>query len=104
VGAAGSAYAAFQRALRARDATHALAEARDIPRLNLADSLALVVLIAEQRPELFERAAVRWAGRFVLERRDVSLAEAALAVAGLAALRGHRRRDALTLLEGLLRP
>ena len=69
VGAAGSPYAVFHRALKARNATLALAEARDMPRLNLPDVLELVLLLAETRHDLFERAAVRFAGRYLLERK-----------------------------------
>jgi hypothetical protein len=85
VGAAGSPYAAFQRALKSGNVTLALAEARDMPKLNLADSLRLLVLIAEKRPELYERAAVRWAGRYLLERPGVTLAEAQVLLGALAA-------------------
>ena len=62
MGAAGSPYAGFKRALSARNVTLALAEARDLPKINLADSLALLVLIAEKRADLYDRAAVRYVG------------------------------------------
>jgi hypothetical protein len=85
VGASGSPYAAFQRALKSRNVTLALAEAREMPRLNLYDALRLVVLIGEEKPELYERAAVRWAGRYLLERPGVTLAEAQVLFNALAA-------------------
>jgi hypothetical protein len=56
--------------MKARNVTLALAEARDMPRLNLPDVLELVLLLREERHELFERAAVRFAGRYLLERED----------------------------------
>ena len=48
VGAAGSPYAAFRRALDAGNLTRALTEARELPQVSPADALALLLLIAEQ--------------------------------------------------------
>ena len=87
MGAAGSPYAAFKRALKAGDVTLALAEARDLPKLNLADALELVALLAEKQPDLFERAAVRWVVRYLDERHVASLAEANLVVAAFGVFR-----------------
>jgi hypothetical protein len=101
MGAAGSPYAAFQRAMKARNVTLALAEARDLPKLNLADSLALLALIAEKEPRLYERAAVRWAGRFLLECQP-TLADAELALAALGAARGEQRAAAHSILRTLV--
>jgi hypothetical protein len=84
MGAAGSPYAAFQRAMKAGNVTLALAEARDLPKLNLADSLALLVLIAEKEPRLYERAAVRFAGRYLLEHKGATLRDGAFILALLA--------------------
>jgi len=42
--------------------------ARELGSLALNDALDLCVLIAEQQPERFERAAVRWHGRLELAR------------------------------------
>ena len=100
--AAGSPFAPFQRAVKNGNVTLALAAARDLPQLNLADSLALVVLIAEKQPALYECAAVRWTPRYLAERRGVELPEAGLVVAALAALPGARRDAALAVLETLL--
>ncbi len=55
--------------MKARSVTLALAEARDMPQLNLPDVLELVLLLREERHELFERAAVRFAGRYLLARK-----------------------------------
>ena len=87
MGAAGSPYAAFKRALKTGNVTLALAEARDLPKLNLADALDLVALLAEKQPELFERAAVRWTSRYLAERHVGSLAEANLVVAAFGVFR-----------------
>ena len=101
MGAAGSPYAAFQRALKKGNVTVALAAARDLPKLNLRDSLALLVLIADKRPALYERAAVRWTARYLAERASVDLRETALVVAVLAALPGRRLETALAVLDAL---
>ena len=102
VGAAGSPYAAFRRALQARNATLALAEARDMPRLGLPDMLELVVLVAEQRPELYQRAAVRFAGRYLLDRPRVRLTEAALVLALLDDVGEYGDGTAATCLRELV--
>jgi len=81
VGAAGSPYAGFKRALSARNVTLALAEARDLPKLNLADSLTLLVLIAEKRADLSSARPCAICSR----RRGVTLGEAQLVLAALAA-------------------
>jgi len=44
VDAAGSQYAAFRRAIEARNLTRAITEARDLPQISLADAAELVVL------------------------------------------------------------
>jgi hypothetical protein len=41
--------------------------AREVGSLTLADALAPTALIAEFEPSRFERAAVRWHGRFELD-------------------------------------
>ena len=84
-----------------RNVTLALAEARDLPRLNLTDSLRLLLLIAEKQPDLYERAAVRFAGRFLLERRGARLADGALVLALLADLPATPRQTARELLREL---
>ncbi len=62
------------------------AAATELPAINLDDALTICVLVSEQRPEQFERAALRWLGRYALERKDATLAglrEAAAAFARL---------------------
>ena len=49
-----------------------------------------------QEPERYDRAAVRWLGRLLLEQRGVSLRHAELAAAYLAAWPDPARRDAAT--------
>jgi hypothetical protein len=82
----GSPHAHFQRAIERRHLTSAEAAARDLPRLSLADALALCVLMGDQDPEKFQRAGARWHARFVLEARAIGLLDSQLALAAVAAL------------------
>ena len=86
MGAAGSPYAAFRRAIESRNLTRALAEARDLPQISLLDAAELVVLAAEQHGPSFDRWAGRWAARYALEEANVTL-EAQLVLAALGGLR-----------------
>ena len=78
------------------------AAATELPAVNLEDALRVCVVVADQRPDLFERAALRWLGRYALERKDATIAnlrEAADAFAGLDA----DREASLATLHGLSR-
>jgi hypothetical protein len=55
--------------------------------------LAICLLLLEQEPDRYERAAVRWLGRLLLEQRGVSLRHAERAAAYLAAWADPARRD-----------
>jgi hypothetical protein len=99
VGGAGSPYAAFRRAIEARNLTRALTEARDLPQISLADAAELVVLAAEQHGPSFDRWAGRWAGRYVLEEANVTVGEAQVVLAALASLHeADREAGALALI------
>jgi hypothetical protein len=82
----GSLHGQFQRAVERRHLLSAETAARDLPRLSLSDALALLLLIAEQDPERFGRAAARWHARFALEARTLDLRESQLALAAIAAM------------------
>jgi hypothetical protein len=69
---------------------------------SLADALAYLALLAEQKPERLEAAAVRWHGRLELEASAITLSESQLALAGLVSLAAGDR-DAVTLLRRMLR-
>ena len=101
MGAAGSAYAAFRRALDRRNLTLALAEARDLPAVNLADALELLLLIRDQKPDRYHRAAARWLARYCLEIPDVDLSEAVLAAGALTALAAPEQRVGALALVAL---
>jgi hypothetical protein len=75
--------------------------ARELRGLSLADALELVILIAAQRPDRLERAAVRWHGRLEVELLMLTLAESRFALAALERLPADLR--AADLLRTLLR-
>jgi hypothetical protein len=87
-------YAAFRRAIEARNLTRAITEARDLPKISLADAAELVVMAAEQHGPSFDRWAGRWAARYALEEANVTLDEAHLVLAALAGLRQADRQAA----------
>lgn len=79
--AQGGPYARFRRALASGNQTVASAAAAELPKLGLADALALLLLYSRTDRRRFERAAVRWHGRLCLEARRLSPTDAALALA-----------------------
>jgi hypothetical protein len=81
----GSPSARFKRALATGNPTIATAAAAELPRVLLADALALLLVYRAAGDRRFERAAVRWHGRLCLEVGALAPDDAALA---LAALRG----------------
>jgi|SRR5215207_6950281 len=98
VDAAGSRYAAFRRAIGARNLTRAITEARDLPQLSLADVAELVVMAADDHGPSFDRWAGRWAAHYALEEPNVDLGEAQVVLAGLAGLRESDRQAAAVAL------
>jgi hypothetical protein len=99
----GSAYARFRRALESRNATVALATATELDFVSLPDALELLLLILlESEPSRYERAALRWHGRYCQEVRDVDLIEAQAVLACLAGLRGSRAEPAAHALADLV--
>jgi hypothetical protein len=98
----GSPYARFRRALDGGNATIALAAAADLPHVGLADALELLLILLDSEPSRFERAALRWHGRYCQEVRDVDLIEAQAVLACLAGLRGSRPEPAAHALADLV--
>jgi hypothetical protein len=68
----------------------------------LDDALVICPLLLDQEPDRYERAAVRWLGRLLLEQRGVSLRHAELAAAYPAACADPARRDAASAALGEL--
>jgi hypothetical protein len=98
----GSAHGRFTRALQQRNLWAAESSLRELGTVPLDDALSYLALLAEQKPEKLERAAVRWHGRLETEAPFLSLAELQLALAALASL-CTGERDAIGLLRRLLR-
>jgi hypothetical protein len=87
VTAQGSAYAQFKRALKRRNIMLAWTMAAELPKVQLADGLELLLLARDLEPARFDRAVPRWHARLCSEQR-LSSAEAQLALAALNALPG----------------
>jgi hypothetical protein len=87
VSSKGSPHGRFRRAIDYGNLLSAEASARELGQLSLADALDLLLLIAAKEPARFQRAAVRWHGRFELEVRGLEIADAQLLLGALAGLR-----------------
>jgi hypothetical protein len=95
----GGPYARFRRSLDVGRLGLVLAAAAELPRLSLADALEVLVLMADQDPDRYSRAAVRWLGRLALERPALALADLRLALCALEAL--PARSEVLPVLRAL---
>ena len=62
----------------------------------LEDALVICRLLLHQEPDKYERAALKWLGRLLLEQRGMSLRHTELAAAYLAAWADPARQDAAT--------
>jgi hypothetical protein len=96
----GSAYSRFRRALSTGNLLLVRAAAAELPRVALRDALEVCLLLRDQDGERFERAAVRWLGRFALEARGATLESLQRAAAAFDAM--PRQPDAaMEVLAGL---
>ncbi len=95
----GSPYARFKRALDSGNLLVIRAAAAELPRVELHDALRICLLLRGAEPKSYERAAVRWLGRFCLERNP-SLTEIQRAIGALGRLPddGAAVRELRTLL------
>jgi hypothetical protein len=96
----GSAYARFRRALRTGNHTLVIATARELPHVALDDALRICLVLRDGDPEQYEKAAVRWLGRFALEARGVTIDALRLAADALDAL-PDRATEAMEILQRL---
>ena len=69
----GSAYTRFHRALEAGNELLVIAAARELPHISLDDALRICLVFRNGDRRRYERAAVRWLGRFALEARGVTI-------------------------------
>jgi hypothetical protein len=98
----GSAYSRFQRALATGNLMIIRAAAAELPAIRLDDALQVCVLLRDREPERYDRAAVRWIGRYCVERADATLDDVEHARAAFSIMRRDPER-ALTILQTLCR-
>lgn len=96
----GNPYTRFRRALRTGSEALVLAAARELPQIALHDALQICLVLRGGDPDRYERAAVRWLGRFALEARGVTIDDLRVAAAALDAL-PQRAADAMERLQSL---
>ena len=96
----GSAYARFRRALNTGNEHLVLTAARELPQIALDDALRICLVLRDGEPDRYERAAVRWLGRFALEARGVTIDALRTAADALDAL-PERPADAMERLQHL---
>jgi hypothetical protein len=72
--------------------------ALELPKVQLGDALRIVYLMHDDEA-LFERAAIRWLGRFYIEARDLSLAEVEAAAGALRRVAWHPEEAADALAD-----
>jgi len=82
----GSPYARFRRALDTGNELLVLGTARELPQVTLEDALRICLVLRDGDPARYDRAAVRWLGRFALEARTATITDLRAAAAALAAL------------------
>ena len=96
----GNAYSRFRRALQSGNETLVIAAARELPQVALDDALRICLVLRGGDPARYERAAVRWLGRFALEARGVTIHDLRIAAEALDVL-PERAGDAMERLQRL---
>ena len=76
VTAAGSPHSRLLRALERGNLELVRLAAVECARIDLEDALRILLLIRDQDPDRYERAAVRWSGRMLASRPTVGFARA----------------------------
>jgi hypothetical protein len=99
----GSAYSRFQRALTTGNLMIIRAAAAELPAIRLDDALQVCVLLRDREPDRYERAAVRWIGRYCVERGDATLEDVDHARAAFSIMR-RDPEGALAILQTLCAP
>jgi hypothetical protein len=96
----GNPYTRFRRALETGNAALVTAAALELPHVALDDALRICLVLRGGDATRYERAAVRWLGRFALEAREVTIDDLRLAADALDAL-PDRATDAMERLQRL---
>ncbi len=96
----GTPYSRFRRALETGNPALVTAAALELPRIALDDALRICLVLRGSDTERYERAAVRWLGRFALEARGVTINDLRQAADALALL-PDRAAEAMERLQRL---
>jgi integrase len=96
----GNPYARFKRALETGNEALVIAAARELPQVALDDALRICLVLRGGDRARYERAAVRWLGRFALEARNVTIHDLRHAADALDAL-PQRAAEAMERLQRL---
>jgi hypothetical protein len=96
----GNPYSRFRRALETGNEALVTAAALELPRIALDDALRICLVLRGGDPRRYERAAVRWLGRFALEGRKVTIDDLRAAADALDVL-PRRPADAMERLQRL---
>jgi hypothetical protein len=96
----GSAYTRFRRALETGNQNLVLAAARELPQIALDDALRVCLVLRDGDRQRYQRAAVRWLGRFALEADGVTIDDLRAAANALDAL-PDRAAEAMERLQAL---
>ena len=96
----GNPYARFRRALETGNEALVVAAALELPRVALDDALRICLVLRGGDPTRYERAAVRWLGRFALEAPGATIDDLRTAADALDAL-PERPTDAMERLQRL---
>jgi hypothetical protein len=96
----GNPYTRFRRALDTGNEALVTAAALELPRIALDDALRICLVLRGGDAGRYERAAVRWLGRFALEGRGVTIDDLRSAADALDAL-PDRAAEAMERLQRL---
>lgn len=80
--AQGSAYTRLRRALDRSNVLEALSAASELEHVGLVEALELTLLLRDHEPSKFQRAALRWHGRYCREVPGVTFEEAQAGTCG----------------------
>jgi hypothetical protein len=94
----GSPYQRFRRALATGNVALVTATALELPRIALDDALRICLVLRGGDRDRYDRAAVRWLGRFALEARGVTIDDLRQAADALDAL-PERAPEAMERLQ-----
>ena len=74
---------------------------RELGRPSLSELLELTILIAQKDPRRYPRVSARWLIRYLEQRADATIDDAAFAVACLEAVAGPHNEHAVSALRNM---